>query len=46
MGFNEMPARVCLLMHDGEEGAALDELLVGSAYVGVNGDHVESVGHA
>jgi hypothetical protein len=44
MGFNELPARLCLLMHDGEEGAALDELLLGSAYVGVAGDHVESFG--
>lgn len=44
MGFNAMPARVCLLMHDGEEGNALDELLTGHAYVGVAGDHVESVG--
>ncbi len=44
MGFNQMPARVCLLKHDGEESAALDELLLGSAYVGVAGVHVESVG--
>lgn len=44
MGFNEMPARVCLLMHNGEEVAALDELLLGRAYVGVAGVHVESVG--
>ncbi len=44
MGFNQLPARVCLLMHDGDEGAALDELLLGSAYVGVAGDHVESFG--
>jgi hypothetical protein len=44
MGFNQMPARVCLLLHDGEESAALDELLRGSAYVGVGGHHIESVG--
>jgi hypothetical protein len=31
-------------MHDGEEGNALDELLLGSAYVGVAGDHDVCVG--
>jgi len=35
MGFNELQARVCLLMHDGEENSALDELLLRRSFVAV-----------
>jgi hypothetical protein len=37
MGFNEMPARVCLLSNNGEKVHALEELLRSGVYVGVNG---------
>ena len=39
MGFEEYPVRVCLLLHDGDESRALDELLEGGCYVDVNGHH-------
>ncbi len=38
MGFNDMPARVCLLMNNGEEASALDDLLLNKVYVSVS-DH-------
>jgi hypothetical protein len=41
MGFGEFPVRVCLLMHGGDEGRALEELLLGGCYVDVNGQHNE-----
>lgn len=37
MGFNELPARVCLLSSNGEKAHALEELLQSGVYVGVNG---------
>jgi len=42
MGFNNMPARVCLLMHHGDEVSALDELLLNRVYISVAGFHVQS----
>jgi hypothetical protein len=37
MGFNELPARVCLLSNNGEKVYALEELLRSGVYVGVDG---------
>ena len=42
MGFNDMPARVCLLMNNGEEASALDDLLLNKVYVSVSGFLVHS----
>lgn len=39
MGFEEFPVRVCLLMHDGGESSALEELLEGGVYADVSGRH-------
>ena len=37
MGFNEMPARVCLLSNNGDKVLAVEDLLRSGVYVGVNG---------
>ena len=43
MGFEEIPVRVCLLTHDGEERLALEVLLQGCCHVDEHGHFIETV---